>query len=117
MLSAAAYAIYTAENSVPATAPALFQAGVFNGFTGGDIRADILACFIPDQKLADETDAFIAAIKDKDFDNIKSIVAAFEPQALVDAAPCMSNPAYKSVSDAYYGQQDLVVAAMADPDW
>lgn len=117
MLTAAAYAIYIAENSVPATAPATFQAGVYNGFTGKDIRAEMAACFIPDQKLADETGALITALKAKDFGTIKTIVTSFEAEALVDAAPCMNDPKYVAVHDAYMGQQDLVEAAMADPDW
>ena len=117
MLSAAAFAIAMAENSVPATAPATFQAGVYNGFTGLDVRAEIEACFTPDQKIADDTGALIEAIKTKSFGDIKSIVTADEPLAIKDAAPCMSDPKYVTVKNAYEAQQDLVKAAMADPDW
>jgi len=38
----------SAENSVPATAPADFQAGVFNTAFGVDVRTMINACFTPD---------------------------------------------------------------------
>ena len=37
-----------AENSVPATAPADFQAGVFNTAFGVDVRTMINTCFTPD---------------------------------------------------------------------
>ena len=82
MLAAAAFAMNFAEtNSVPATAPADFQAGVLNGFSGKDLRAQVNACFAPDQKIADDTDAFIAALEAKDLDSIKSIIAGDEKLA------------------------------------
>merc|ERR1712051_495645 len=87
-----------------------------NGFTGKDLRAEFEACFTPDQKLADETGALIAALEAKDVATIKSIVTSFEQEALDDESPCKVAP-YTAVDDAYYDQQDLVEAAMADPDW
>ena len=93
MLSAAAFAINFAEvNSVPATAPADFQAGVLFGFSGKDLRTQVNACFAPDQKIADDTDAFIAAIEAKDIGSIKSIVEGDEKLAIADAATCMTDP-------------------------
>jgi len=38
----------SAENTVPATAPADFQAGVFNTAFGVDVRTMINTCFTPD---------------------------------------------------------------------
>ena len=80
MLAAASYAMFVAENgTVPATAPADFQAGVFMGFAGTDVRTLINECFIPDQKIADDTDAFIAAIKAKEWSTVKGIFADDRP--------------------------------------
>ena len=119
MLSAAAWAINFAESNgtVPATAPATFQAGVYFGYSGKDERALIEECFAPDQKIADDTNDFIAAIKTKDFGSIKDIVAGDEAIAIKDADKCMTDPKYQVVHDAYYYQQDIVEKAMADPDW
>jgi hypothetical protein len=117
MLSAAAFAIHYAENAVPATAPADFQAGVLFGYSGKDLRTQVNACFAPDQKLADDTAGFIAAIEAKDFDQIKSIVAGDEKLAIADADTCMKDPQYAEVANAYNHQIDLVTKAVADPDW
>ena len=118
MLSAAAFAINFAEvNSVPATAPADFQAGVLFGFSGKDLRTQVNACFAPDQKIADDTDAFIAAIEAKDIGSIKSIVEGDEKLAIADASTCMTDPQYAEVAKAYNYQIDLVTRAVADPDW
>ena len=59
MLAVLAEALQMAENTVPDTAVAEFQAGVFNTAFGVDVRDDINKCFKPDQNLADNTDAFI----------------------------------------------------------
>ena len=60
MLSAIAEAMQLVENAtVPDTAVADFQAGVFNTAFGVDVRTMINACFKPDQAMADDTDAFI----------------------------------------------------------
>lgn len=118
MLSAAVFAIYEAENStVPATAPADFQAGVFNTFLGEDLKSQFDACFTPDQALADQTDAFIAAIKDRDWATVKSTVEKLEPEAVQDANTCHTDPQYKAVDDAYNTQGKVVKAAKNDPDW
>ena len=109
MLAAAAYAMNLAEeNTIPASATADFQAGVFFGFDGTDVRTLINECFKPDQKIADDTDAFIAAIKAKDWANVKGIFAADRPQALDDASPCTTDPKYIDVSDAYDNQVHTV---------
>ena len=117
MLAAAAFAIYEAENTVPATAPADFQAGVFNTFLGEDLRSQLNACFTPDQDLADHTDAFIAAIKARDIDTVKETIKELEPEAVKDAGACHTDPQYKAVDDAYTAQEKVVVAAKNDPDW
>ena len=115
MLAAFAFA---AENSgVPATAPADFQAGVFMGYNGTDLRTAMNACFLPDQKIADDTDAFIAAIEAHDWSTVMGTIKGDEPAALEDADKCINDPAYVDVYDAYHAQQDNVEAAMADPDW
>ena len=117
MLAAAAYALNMAENSVPASADAQFQAGLFMGFMDVDIRAQMVECFVPDQKLADDTDAFIAAIKERDLDTIKRIVKEDEPLALKDTETCTNDPKYKDVKAAYDYQIAVVKKAKADPDW
>ena len=115
MLAAAAFAM---ENStVPATAPADFQAGLFNGYNGADLRTAVNACFKPDQKMADDTDAFIAAIKAKEWSTVMGTIKGDEAMALDDADACVNDPQYVDVHDAYYLQQDQVEAAHADPDW
>ena len=104
-------------NSVPATAPAQFQAGVYNGFTGQDLREQILGCFKPDQDLADDTNGLIKAIEDKNFSAIKDLVEGDEDEALVDVDDCLNDPDYTDVANAYMYQILLVEKAMADPDW
>merc|ERR1712160_58304 len=90
MLAIAAFAIQAADSAVPATAPADFTAGVINGFNPSvDVHAAMMVCFTPDQKMADDTGAFIAAIKAKDFSTIKTFIATDEPMALVDTKLCM----------------------------
>ena len=119
MLAIAAFAIQAADAAVPATAPADFTAGVINGFNPSvDVHAAMMVCFTPDQKMADDTNAFIAAIKAKDFSTIKTFIATDEPMALVDTALCMSgDPRYAAIEKAYDFQSDIVKLAMADPDW
>ena len=117
MLAAVAFAINAAENGVPATAPADFQAGVFNTFLGADLKSQFDACFTPDQALADQTDAFIAAIKEKDWATVKSTVVALEPEAVTDAHTCHTDPQYKDVDAAYNAQELVVKNAKNDPDW
>ena len=69
MLSAATYAIWLADNppyptcQVPDTFAATFQAGVYNGFTGNDLRSEFEACFVPDQHIADEANDFVQAME------------------------------------------------------
>ena len=84
---------------------------------GVDIRAQMIECFTPDQKLADDTDAFIAAIKEKDLDTIKKIVAEDEGIAQKDADKCVNDPTYKDVKAAYDYQISVVKKAKSDPDW
>merc|ERR1712060_662050 len=121
MFKAAVWAMNLADkesnSSVPATAPADFQAGVLDAMFGTDLKAQMNECFIPDQKLADNTTALIADVEAKNWTDALTLVKQFEQEALVDAAPCESDPKYQDVNDAYYQQQDLVETAMADPDW
>jgi len=118
MLAAATWAIFVAENATPATAPATFTAGVINGFNPSlDLRSQVEACFKPDQVMADDTDAFFAAIKAKDFNSIKSIILKDEPLAINDTSACINDPQYAAVAKAYDYQASLAKKAMADPDW
>ena len=118
MLNAATYAMFLAEeNTIPATATADFQAGVFFGFDGTDVRTLINECFKPDQKLADETDAFIAAIKAKEWSTVMDTIKGDEAEAQDDAMVCTTDPKYIDVSDAYDNQVHTVERAMDDPDW
>mmetsp|Transcript_7270 Transcript_7270/g.10221 ORF Transcript_7270/g.10221 Transcript_7270/m.10221 type:complete len:176 (+) Transcript_7270:44-571(+) len=118
MLAAAVFAIYEAENAVPATAPADFTAGVINGFNSDiDVHALMMECFTPDQEMADETDALIQALKDKKFDEVKDIVMKFEPKAIADTSKCMTDPKYADIKAAYENQAALVEKVKNDPDW
>jgi len=118
MLSVVAMALVEAENAtVPATAPADFQAGVFNTAFGVDVRTDINACFTPDQNLADHTTAFIAALEAKDWKTVASTVKELEPEAVTDAKTCHDDPKYANVEANYSKEQDTVKAFRADPDW
>ena len=112
MLAAAAYAMNLAEeNTIPASATADFQAGVFFGFDGTDVRTLINECFKPDQKLADETDAFIAAIKAKEWSTVMDTIKGDEAEAQDDAMVCTTDPKYIDVSDAYDNQVNTVERA------
>ena len=119
MLAAFAYAVNITDSTVPATAPADFQAGAFSTFlnNGVDYKTQLDACFTPDQNLADHTDAFIQALKDKDWATVKSTVTELEPEAIQDANTCHTDPQYKQVDDAYSYQEKVVKDARADPDW
>ena len=113
----AAFAFAAVNTTVPATAPADFQAGVFNTLNGTDLRAMMSVCFKQDQALADQTGAFIAAIEAKDWATVKTTVVTLEPEALADAAVCENDPKYAAVYAEYEYQQDLVKKAKNDPDW
>jgi hypothetical protein len=118
MLSVVAEALVFAENAtVPATAVADFQAGVFNTAFGVDVRTQINACFTPDQKLADNTNAFIAALEDKDWSTVMSTVKEFLPEVETDAHVCHTDPTYQAVDDQWDHEEAIVKAAKADPDW
>ena len=118
MLSVVAEALVLAENAtVPATAVADFQAGVFNTAFGVDVRTDINACFTPDQKLADNTNAFIAALEDKDWSTVVSTVKEFLPEVEADASVCHHDPTYQNVDDQWDHEEAIVKAFRADPDW
>ena len=116
MIEAAFDAIMMANGTVPATAPATFQAGVYNGFTGKDLRSQWEACFPADQKLADATDGLIKAVEAKDLDALKALYTEFHDQVEGDIAPCEAGD-YPEVDDAYHDQGDLVSAAKSDPNW
>lgn len=76
-----------------------------------------LACFKPDQDLADDTNGLIKAIEAKDFSSIKKLVEGDEAEAIEDADDCLWDPEYSDVADAYNYQIELVETAMADPNW
>ena len=118
MLSVVAEALVLAENgTVPATAVADFQAGVFNTAFGVDVRTDINACFKPDQNLADNTNAFIAALEDKDWSTVAATVKKFVPEVEADADVCHNDPTYQNVDDQWDHEEAIVKAFRADPDW
>ena len=118
MLSVVAEALVIAENAtVPATAVADFQAGVFNTAFGVDVRTDINACFKPDQTLADNTNAFIAALEAKDWSTVASTVKKFTPEVEADADVCHNDPTYQNVDDQWDHEEAIVKAFRADPDW
>ena len=95
MLSVIAEAMQIVENStVPPTAVADFQAGVFNTAFGVDVRTDINKCFKPDQELADNTAAFIAALEDKDWSTVAATIKKFTPEVEADADVCHNDPTY-----------------------
>ena len=100
MLSAASYAIWLANNgTVPDTAPADFQAGLMNGFNGANVWTQLRECWIPDQKMADSCDAFIASVEKKDWKTVEATIKQFVPEVEVDIEPCKDNDKYKPVMD------------------
>ena len=118
MLAVVAEALVIAENAtVPDTAVADFQAGVFNTAFGVDVRTDINKCFKPDQELADNTNAFIAALEDKDWATVVATVKKFTPEVEADADVCHNDPTYQNVDDQWDHEEAIVKAFRADPDW
>ena len=103
MLSAAAYAIWLADQpcAVPDTAPATFQAGVYNGFTGKDLRAQWEACFAPDQDIANDVYKMGQALEQKDWGTAKSIILAHKDKLPDDMRKCTDDPQYAAVDEAY----------------
>ena len=105
-----------ANGTVPDTAPADWQAGVLDAMYGTDLKADLEACFVKDQDLADNADAFIAAVEQKDLETIKATIKKFTPQVKEDIKPC-ETPQYQDVHDRYNDEEHLVQAIHADPDY
>ena len=107
---------YSAVNSsVPAIAPADFQAGLLFGYYGQDVKADMEACFGEDQTLADETDTIIQDIENKDWANIQAEIKKFT----ADVKPRVDNCDDKSpvINSMYHNEEDTVKAVKNDPDW
>ena len=95
MLEVVAEALIMAENAtVPDTAVADFQAGVFNTAFGVDVRTMTNACFTPDQAMADDTDAFIQDLKNHDWSDVEATVKKFTPEVEADADVCHNDPQY-----------------------
>ena len=117
MLAAFLYATIQAENGTPVTAAADFQAGVFHGAFDIDVQTQMEACFKPDPTLAADIDKLMADIASKDVADAKALVMKDEQMGLDDASVCLTDPQYAAVAAAYYKQEALVEAAMADPDW
>ena len=80
------------------------------------MRTEINTCFIADQTLADNADAFIAALEDKDVKTVIAMAKKFGPEVEADSAPCKTDPAYKDVADQWDHEQAIVKAARADSD-
>ena len=118
MLQAASYAIWLATNdTVPATAPADFQAGLMNGFNGANVWTPLRECWIADQHMADSCNSFITSIEKKDWSTVESTIKEFIPEVEVDIEPCKDDDKYKPVMDQYYLHQHTIAAARKDPDW
>ena len=115
MLSAAFYAIEMANASD--AAPALFQAGMYHGFTGKDLRDEWTACFKPDPELTAIIQQSIDAIKDKDYKGAVAIVEGAEQTILTDANDCLFDPKYAAVKQAYSDQAAVLKKAHSDPNW
>ena len=70
MLQAAAFAIQLADTcQMSANANATFQAGVYDGFTDEDLRAQLEACLAPDQDIANDAEP-LAIAADKSFNYV-----------------------------------------------
>ena len=119
MLSAAAYAIWLADQpcQVPASIDATFQAGVYNGFTGKDLRAQWEACFAPDQDIANDVYNMAQALKEKDWGSVKNLIMAHKDKLPDDMRKCTDDPQYAEVDKAYIAQGELAKKLKADPDW
>ena len=113
MLGLAAFAIQNA--SVPAIAPADFQAGVFKGYYGQDVKADMESCFGEDQHMADSIDDFITAIKAKDWTTVESTIKEFTPEVKPHVDNC--DDTSPIINSMYHNQEATVEAAKNDPDW
>ena len=116
MLTAAFYAMQVANEATDA-APALFQAGMYNGFTGKDLRAEWTACFTPDPELTDIIQQSIDAIKKKDYKGAATIIEGAEQTILTDADACLFDPKYAAVKQAYADQAAILKKAKDDDDW
>ena len=67
--------------------------------------------------MADNADAFIAALKAKDFATVISTVKKFGPEVEADASPCKTDPTYKDVADQWDHEKAIKDAANADSDF
>ena len=79
-------------------------------------KADLEACFLPDQELADSVDGFVAALEKKDWTTVIATIKKFVPSVSKDIQPC-ETPQYQKVDDAYHDEQKLVETVKADPDF
>ena len=116
MLALTAFAIKAANGDVPAIAPADFQAGLLMGYYGVDVKTDMETCFGEDQEIADATDAFIAALKAKDWTQVENTIKEFIPKTEDRVKACETDQ-YSTIHHMYDNQSDTVKAAKADPDW
>ena len=117
MLAIAAFAIQNA--SVPATAPGEFYAQMLtqvNERTDTVIADQMAECFLPDQNLADHTDAFIQAVLAKDWTTVEATVKTLTPSARADFEPCKDSK-YQVANDAEFYEEHWAENAMNDPDW
>ena len=124
MINAATlFAIELASNEIPASSTATFQAGYYVGMGGtkDTIRAQVEACFVADQKLADDTDAVVKTLsKDiaahdwADLKNIESLYFGDKPLIIAAVGPCLSDPQYADVKEAYMTQIAIEKRAEAD---
>ena len=102
-----------ANSTVPATAPADFQAGVFMGYYEQDVHDNITKCFGEDQKAADLIDQMIADVKAKDWKDIQTVAKSLAAEIKPHSDNCSStDPLVKSMYD---NEEATAKAAEADP--
>ena len=115
MLSQLFTAVEMANSTVPATAPADVQAGLFMGYYNQNVQSNMRTCFGEDQKAADAADQLIADIKAKDFKAVQALIKEF----VSDVKPRVDNcdSVDQLVHSMYDNEADTVEDAKNDPDW
>ena len=108
-------AVEMANSSVPATAPADFQAGIFMGYYKQNVQSNMRTCYGEDQKSADAADQLIADIKAKDWAGIQAMIKEFTADVKPKVDNCdATDPLVHSMYD---NEADTVEDAKNDPDW
>ena len=114
MLARVAFALSAADeaqNAVPINAYPEYQAGIFNTWFGDDLRADVNACFKPDQALSDDMNQWMQDVQNKDWKSLAAMSKAMEPLTEADAEPCKSDTKYAKVAADYQKSVDTEMRA------